>query len=423
MYKEKKFYLTILLILVFSISGCTSKSPVNETTTANTGIKSTKEKEIETTTMKREIPEINLDSKVIPDTDAFTYIKSMKIGWNLGNTFDAFNNEVSTTDDLKYESMWCGATTTKELITALKTAGFETIRIPVSWHNHLSGDNYTISDTWLKRIKEVVDYAIENNMHVILNIHHDNDKQYYYPTSEYLDQSKKYISSIWSQVGDYFKDYDDLLIFESLNEPRMVGDTNEWWLDLNKESCKDAISCINTLNQLFVDTIRSQGGNNSSRYLMIPGYCASADGVLTDLFTLPIDSAVEKLIISVHAYTPYSFALEAPGASGSTSSFSVDSTGSTKDIDYFMDRLYDKFIKNGIPVVIGEFGARNKNNTDDRSEFSAYYIAAAKSRGLVCCWWDNNEYTGTGENFGLINRTTLTFMYPEIIEGLFKNIK
>lgn len=369
------------------------------------------------------IPDVTIDSFDIPDNDAMKFVADMKIGWNLGNTFDAFNDDSNIADDSQLESSWCGSKTTKEMIQKVKEAGFNTIRIPVTWHNHLSDKDFTIKKEWLDRVQEVVDYAVDEDMYVILNIHHDVSEKYYYPSKQYLDNSTKYIKSIWHQLSDRFKDYNDKLIFESINEPRLVGSDNEWWLDISKNNCKEAVECINKLNQSFVDMVRGTGGNNKTRYLMVPGYCASADGALVDGFSIPKDlqSNKNKIIVSVHAYTPYNFALQAPLEDGSTATFRASLAESQKDINYFMDGLYKKYISNGIPVVIGEFGARDKNgNLQDRVDYATYYVAAARARGMSCLWWDNNAFAGTGENFGLLDRKTLTITYPDIVSALMK---
>lgn len=365
-------------------------------------------------------PVIEIEQKELPDSEALVFVQNMKTGWNLGNTFDASDNG-SSGNDLKYESMWCGTVTTKEMIDALKEAGFQTIRIPVSWHNHLTDDNHTVSEVWLNRVQEVVDYAIDDDMYVIINIHHDFSTDYIYPTSEYLEQSKTYVTDIWTQVADRFKDYDDHLIMESMNEPRMVGSNNEWWLDFQNAECIDSIQCINEINQVFVDVVRSSGGNNATRYLMVPGYDASLQGAVNSYFSLPtdIEENQNKILVSVHAYTPYSFALQGEGESGSTDAFDMTSSSSTKDIDDLMKQLYDTFVKNGTGVVIGEYGAREKSgNLQARVDFTAYYIEAARASGITCCVWDNNSFSGSGENFGLFRRQNMIFLYPEILESI-----
>ena len=440
---QKKYYgVTIAVAITLCLGGCGGKEEasaadmeaVMETreTIENDEIITEDRNEAETVTdaeptdtgeTEVKAIEIEIAQKELPESETLAFVKDMKIGWNLGNTFDAIDcNWLS--DEMQYESSWCGTVTTKEMIDALKEAGFRTIRIPVSWHNHLTDENHTISEAWINRVQEVVDYAIDDDMYVIINIHHDFSKEYIYPSSEYLEQSKSYVTDIWEQIAERFKDYDEHLIMESLNEPRLIGTDNEWWLDIKKEVCIDSVQCINELNQTFVEVVRASGGNNADRYLMVPGYAASLEGATNQYFALPedIDGNQDKILVSVHAYTPYAFALQASGESGSVDSFSADRIDSTKDIDYLMDELYEKYIQNGTGVVIGEFGARDKNNNiQARTEFAAYYIKAARARGISCCWWDNNAFAGDGENFGLFNRQEIAFSYPEILENLMAN--
>jgi len=367
-----------------------------------------------------ELPDVQVEPYDIPNTEAFKFIRDMKIGWNLGNTLDAHDSDW-VKDELDYEKAWCEVITTEEMIVSVKNAGFNAIRIPVSWHNHVSGKDYKISKIWIDRVQEVVDYAIINDMYAIINIHHDFSTEYMYPTSEYLKQSEHYMRSIWNQLSQQFSHYDNRLVFESMNEPRMVGTIYEWRIEENDDSCKDAIESINILNQVFVDTVRATGGNNATRYLLVPGYDASPEGALNKGFRLPIDPTEDKLIVSVHAYTPFNFALQNRKEASSVSTFDSDSARDVAEIVSFMDKLYNKFIINKIPVLIGEFGARDKiGNTQDRVDYATYYIAAAKARGMTCLWWDNNAFSGDSELFGLLNRKQNFWRYPEIVEGLMK---
>lgn len=425
-----KKYISVLLalsIMCTSIAACgkqveegnnqeTGSVTESQSGSANTDAENTENTTIETVpdAQVSNVPEIHLEQKDIPDNTAMQFVEDMKLGWNLGNAFDAIDANYLT-DELEYEKAWNGCYTTEEMIQAVKDAGFSTVRLPVSWHNHLVDDNYTISEVWMDRVNEVVDWCIERDMYVILNIHHDSSTEFVYPSEEYEEQSITYITAIWAQLAERYKDYDEHLIFESINEPRLVGHECEWWLNPNNEDCKEAVACINRFNQAFVDLIRASGGNNATRYLMCPGYGASPDGALNNGFVLPTDTIENKMIVSVHAYTPYNFALDA----GGTDTWSIDNQTDITNMVGFMDKLYNKFISKGIPVVIGEFGARNKyNNVEARTEFAAYYVAAARARGMTCCWWDNNAFIGTGENFGLLNRGNSQWQYPEIVEAM-----
>ncbi|MBE5776952.1 MAG: glycoside hydrolase family 5 protein [Clostridiales bacterium] len=357
-----------------------------------------------------------IKQREIPDNEAMAFLKKMGIGWNLGNTFDATHDSYNG-DEMDIESLWVGVKTKEDMIKMVKDAGFNTIRMPVSWHNHVD-EEFNISKNWLDRVQEVVDWAIALDMYVILNTHHDVGKKYYYPNSENWEVSEKYVQRIWQQLAERFRDYDEHLIFESLNEPRLVGTEDEWVFNAGKATCQDAADCINKMNQVFVDTVRASGGNNAGRYLMVPGYAASVDGALTELFKLPKDQADNKIIVSVHAYTPYPFALQAQ-QDGGTDTFLMTDPGQTGEIIRFMNNLYKTYIANGIPVVIGEYGARNKDdNLQSRVNFAAFYCANASARNMPCVWWDNNARKGNGELFGLLNRKGLEWAYPEIINAL-----
>ena len=160
--------------------------------------------------------------------------------------------------------------TTTETIDAIKKAGFTTVRIPVSWHNHLDAD-FNIKEEWLNKVSEIVKYALSQDMYVILNIHHDNEKSsdftspdydpsdcYIYPDNEHLESSINYVTKIWEQLGAEFKDCDEHLVFETMNEPRQVGNIHEWWY-ADDECCHEALECISKINQATVDAIRKSG--------------------------------------------------------------------------------------------------------------------------------------------------------------------
>lgn len=302
------------------------------------------------------------------------------------------------------------------MIDAVKAQGFNTVRIPVSWGNHTTGDNFTIDSKWLARVKEVVDYCIDNDMYVILNIHHDTSTQYYFPSSTYETQSVKFVKSIWTQVAKYFKDYDQHLVFETLNEPRLIGSNYEWWFDVNypDNSVRDSINIVNTLNQTAVDAIRAAGGKNNDRCIMVPGYGASIEGCTTPYFKLPNDSTPNRLIVSVHAYKPYNFALNKYG----TSTF-VDEY----EIDNIFYNINSCFLDKGIPAIIGETSASNKNNTAERVKWAQYYMGKSAEYGVPCMLWDNNVFNNDndrGECHGHLNRSTLGWYDKTFVDAVIK---
>lgn len=359
------------------------------------------------------VPELTLVQQPIPENEAMALMKKLKVGWNLGNTLDATSGS-NRGNELEIEKSWCGVYTTREMIAAVKNAGFETIRIPVSWHNHVSAGDFTINPAWLDRVQEIVDYAISEGLYVILNAHHDNDQKYYYPTEKCYENSAKYLTAIWSQVAERFRDYDEHLIFESMNEPRLSGTPYEWNFSKGQAACRKAAECINRLNQVFVDTVRAGGGYNQDRYLSVPGYAAAPNNAVDmQLFTLPEDTAENRIIVSVHAYTPYSFALQ----DGGMSRFEP-SNAQRSEIGALMNSLYNRFVKNGIPVIIGEFGARDKKNLQDRVNYYAFYVGMASARNIPCIVWDNHGFSGGGELFGLLDRKNLTFKQPILVDAI-----
>lgn len=311
--------------------------------------------------------------------DALDFVKNIKIGWNLGNTLDCTGSWIN--GDLAHETAWGNPKTTEEMIKAVKKAGFNAVRIPTSWGEHLDSKN-NISKQWLDRVQTVVDYAYKNDMYVILNTHHEG--WWFVPSKDGKETSERF-TSIWKQISERFKDYDEHLIFEGLNEPRTEGSAKEW-----------------------------SGGNNKLRYLMITPYAANCDGAAINELEVPDDS---RVIISVHAYLPYDMALN----TGSTVSTFTDND--KKVIDSMLKGLSDKFISKGIPVIVGESGSLNKKNDDERAKLAKYYVSAAKKAGIPCFWWDNGNDSSSGEAFLLLNRNMAKMEHDKIVKALMEGLK
>lgn len=334
-------------------------------------------------------------------------LKEMKIGWNLGNTFDAPEGETS----------WGQPFTTSEMIEKVHELGFNTIRIPVSWHQHMTpAPEYTIDESWLNRVKTVVDYALELDMYVIINSHHDNDQ--YMPTPENREQAVAYLSAVWSQVAAYFADADHHLIFQTMNEPRVTGTSYEWSIDMKNESCMESVAIVSELNQAAVDAIRATGGRNADRFIIVSPYAATPMATMVEEFRLPEDTVENKLIVSVHAYTPYNLCLN-------TNSPEADYLPShIHEITSFMKSVNYRYVRNGIPVIIDEMGIIDKKNPEARRAWAEAYVAAAREYGMVCCWWDNGAMNTSGENFGILNRRKLEIYSDSqaVYEGLMAGL-
>ena len=338
-------------------------------------------------------------------------------GWNLGNTFDAYLDGQNI-DPMDLETLWVGARTTEDDVAAVADAGFEVFRLPVSWHDHVSGDDFAIDPAWMDRVQEVADWALARGMTLILNSHHDIDQRFFYPDSEHYDQSERYLTAIWAQICERFGGYDDKVIFEFMNEPRLKDTAMEWAFAEHTPACVDAADCIGRLTQRCVDVVRASGGNNATRWLMVTPYAASPYSVQTDHFRLPDDPA-GRLIVSVHTYTPYAFTLKPNGVRR----FDPTKPYQVNEINKVLDIVCDKYVSRGIPVYIGEFGCVDRDNLEDRVAYMQYFCATARARGIYMCVWDNNMYKQGNEWFGLLNRATAEWYFPEVVQAMIEASK
>ena len=201
-----------------------------------------------------------------------------------------------------------------------------------------------------------------------------------------------------------------------MNEPRQVGNIHEWWY-ADDDCCHEALECITKINQAAVDAIRNSGGNNRDRYIMVPATSAKAEAAMqSKYFQMPNDSAEDRLILSVHAYEPFDFSMDKT-SEGAPTEFTDTMK---KSLDDMFDTLYVAFVQQNIPVVIGEFGATNRNNTQARTDHAAYYYAAARARGISCCMWDNSNAEGENEAYRFLDRTNKKFIYDSIADAAEK---
>ncbi len=323
-------------------------------------------------------------------------VSEIKVGWNLGNTFDSYDTGKT---GLNTEIGWGNMKTTKEMIDSVKAAGFNAVRIPVTWAEHMNGDD--IQSEWLDRVKEVVDYAYNDGLFVILNMHHD-DYIWFKPLESSYDSNSARLKKIWMQISARFADYDDRLMFEGMNEPRTVGSSMEWMGGTKSER-----KIVNKYAKDFVDTVRASGGKNADRTLIVTSYAASADSLALNDMEVP---SGKNVIFTVHYYAPWRF------AEGADTAFTESGKG---ELDAKFSELKQKFIDKGIPVIIDEFGCVNAADAATRSSYYTYYISAAKSKGIKCFVWDNGKMSGDS-SFGIFNRGALTWegnILSAIMEG------
>ncbi|MCL2266335.1 MAG: glycoside hydrolase family 5 protein, partial [Treponema sp.] len=237
------------------------------------------------------------------DLTAAQIVAGIKIGWNLGNTLDAtgFSWLGVNPSAADMERAWGNPLTTAANFAALKEAGFNTIRIPVSWSKAVDHE-YNIRGDWLARVVQIVNYAVDIDMYVILNTHHDED--IFKLSDAEMDASLAAFKKIWEQIASAFRNYSEKLIFEALNEPRTKGSRQEW----SGGSAAEHIN-LNRYYKLFVEVVRASGGNNDRRVLMVNTYAASAEQPAMNGLVVPQDTVPNKIIVSIHCYTPYDFAL------------------------------------------------------------------------------------------------------------------
>ena len=230
----------------------------------------------------------------------------MNVGWNLGNTLDSYGTWIMPTTSV-VETAWGNPVTTRQMIAAVRERGFNTIRIPVTWAQ-FTDDNGNVDPAWMARVHEVVDWALDEGLYVILNVHHDTGEHGRIrsagssPIRVLFDSVQSRFANLWTNIANEFKDYDNRLMFEGYNE--MLDMNNSWNAPTTGNGAYDA---VNSFAQLFVDTVRATGGNNSTRNLIVNTYVASVDQNVLNNFVLPDDTVEDHLICEVHAYAPYQF--------------------------------------------------------------------------------------------------------------------
>lgn len=338
-------------------------------------------------------------------TPMFELMSQISIGWNLGNTFDAHGNK----SGIKDETYWGNPTTTKEMIDAVAAKGFNTIRIPVTWNDHVgAAPEYTINEEWMNRVQEVVDYCMDNDMYVILDTHHEPDYWLKPATNQYEAVSAE-LKAIWMQIATTFMDYDEHLIFEGMNEPRIKGSQKEW----NGGTLEER-RVIDKLNADFVETVRATGGNNATRGLIICPYGNCGEAAALRELKIPNDPMIA---VAVHLYTPYDFTYAA-----SSNSISVWDGSRKKDIVSVLRGINDYLLKdgNGVPVIVTEFGAENKKNEEEVCKWLEDYMGLMNEKNIPCVWWDSGILSGNGEKFGIFDRKTCTWKYEAVTNKLIE---
>lgn len=310
-------------------------------------------------------------------------VRDMGIGINLGNTLESCGSWISSSSVTNYETAWGSPVITEEMIKGYKEAGFGVLRIPVAWSN-MMGEDYTISPEYLARVKQVVEWALDSDLYVIMNIHYDGGWWEKFPTDKENCMHK--FERVWTQLSDAFQTYGSHLMFESLNEEGCWNDVwNRYGGTTGKE---DAYGLLNEINQKFVDIVRASAGNNPKRHLLIAGYATDIELTCDELFKMPNDPE-NRCAVSVHYYTPATFCILEKDASWGKAQTTWGTEADIAELNKNMTMMKETFADKGIPVIIGEYGVSTGNKTEEQiRNFLVTVCKTAYDNGLCPVLWD-----------------------------------
>ncbi len=366
------------------------------------------------------------------ESDALVLAKKMYLGWNLGNALEC-TGATTTGSVASGETDWGNAAVTKAIIDAVKATGINAVRIPCAWNRYLeSSTNYKIKDFWLARVKQVVDYCVNNGMYAILNIHWDGGWLENNPTLAKQAEVNKKQKAIWEQIAIYFRNYDEHLLFAGANEVNM-GSTGG-------NPTQDNFNVQMSYNQTFVDAVRSTGGKNAYRNLIIQAFNTNIDQAVSNL-KVSTDNTANRMMVEVHYYDPWQFCgLESDANWGKYfalwgADFHQYATGELTgraatfgEEDYVKTqfaKMKTNFVDKGYPVILGEFSPTRRmsltgdaltHHLDSRAYYAKYVTEQAKNYGIIPFYWDNG---GTGDKgCGIFNRSTTVAEDTKALNGL-----
>ncbi len=365
---------------------------------------------------KKEIATITqegIDVSITPDQsgvekNAMSLASEIIVGWNLGNSLEVPTGETD----------WGNPKTTQNLINGIKNAGFNAVRIPCAWNSYIVNDEtFEISESWLNRVKEVVDYCYNNNMFAIINIHWDGGWLEEHPLYAFQDDVNKKQYALWVQIAKFFRDYDEHLLFAGTNEVR----------ENYSPPTTENITVQESFNQTFVDAVRATGGKNAYRNLIVQTYNTNITYGY-QYHTMPVDQVENRLMAEVHYYDPWDFTgdtsndFKSQWGSGYTD---VSEWGQEDHLNEQFALVKEKYVDNDIPVILGEYGAilrselsgdAYQNHVASRNYFLKTVTKAAIDNGMIPFIWDNG-HTGN-EGFGLFNRATGAQVHSDAIQAI-----
>lgn len=333
----------------------------------------------------------------------------MGVGWNLGNSLDAIGGETA----------WGNPMVTQQLINAVKAAGFDTLRVPVAWSKFSDPANFVIQTSWMDRVEEVVNYGLNADMYVIVNIHWDEG--WMQPTYAQQNYVNNRLSIMWEQIATRFRDYDERLLFAGTNEVMVDGDygtpTEEYY------------TVQNSFNQTFVDTVRATGGGNATRHLVVQGFNTNIDHTV-NFAEIPVDTVANRLMMEVHYYDPYNFTLNENSSITQWGAIATDPNATEtwaneSWVDAQFQRMKTNFVDQGIGVILGEYGVISRPNVANheiyRTYWNEYITESAVNHGLVPVYWDNG-YAGNA-GMAIFDRNNGNQLYPAIVDAIVSAVE
>lgn len=347
------------------------------------------------------------------------FVKGIKVGWNLGNTFEScksWGNMPDNPTPTQQETAWNNPVTTKAMIDKVASSGFNAIRIPITWAYQIteSKGTYTIKKAWLDRIQTVVDYCVANDMYIIINMHHDDkfsvDGGWIDITAD-NDKFEKILdkySQLWKQIAERFKNYGEKLIFEGLNEVVSTqsydgcgsGNGECWWG--HNSLCFES---MNMLYQEFIDTVRATGGNNAKRYLMLPTY--GAQWYEQHIKNIKATDTVKHLIVDMHWYN------------------SSDQTNFANAEKNYITTWKNYSERKGFGIVLGECGFPDNNNITAKNSWANNFVKPLKEKyGIpVFLWDDGGNFKILDRSANPVNWTDNGYYYVNFVISALKSIK
>ena len=349
---------------------------------------------------------------------ALRMARAMGWGWNLGNHFDTGANSDAAGNPIDFQrpkwGYWDGATPTRQLYQNLASIGVGTVRIPVTWGVYQANDaDYTIDADYMAEVERNVLWALNAGLYVVLNTHHDEYWQDIVTAVKDKERNawiEDRLTKTWTQIANRFRNCGNHLIFETMNE---IHDESWGWK--GGYNYNPVYALMNEWNKVCIDAIRATGGNNATRWIGIPGFCANPSFTV-DKVTIPAGD--NHIMVAVHCYDPFDFCTE-----GKVQQWGHWYKGNDRDerqIQDLFEKLYKTYVAKDIPCYMGEYGVvKRKSDADEkyREYYLEYFTRCASLKGIPMMLWDNN--TLSGEAFQFISHDDGTFP-SELNESLVR---